>query len=103
MARYCTSSVDFQPQPGQQTCLTCPYNAQASKQHSDCECEAGYYAVPFGDYSLFEQLDSESYHIYRNAFIDADEPPEYDPNESLGYWCVRCPEGDSLNNSNDPK
>lgn len=90
----CSSSVDFQHLAGQGECKKCPYRAVAAQNYTSCECEAGYYAVPFGDYTMFQELgQGDSYEHYLRHYIEADPMPEFDPNELLDFWCVTCPEG----------
>lgn len=95
----CKSSVDFQPEMGQQTCVGCPVHSSAANYHSTCMCDAQYYAIPYGDYLLFSEMDPEGYDIYNSIFIlgerseSSDDDVIFDANEYLKFWCVECPEG----------
>ena len=61
----------------------------ASSAHSQCECSAGFLAIPFGEYALFQQVDSAAYDTYSTS----EQSTEVDPNELVGFWCGSCPEG----------
>ena len=90
----CDSTVDFQPYSGQSQCLSCPTDAVFSNNHTSCMCRSRFYAIPFGDYVLFEKLDPVGYNIYMNVFgPEANDIPSFDPNAYLDFWCVACPEG----------
>ena len=89
----CKSAIDFQSEIGQAECLTCPFQAVATANHTICECTTGYYAIPFGQYDLFSELDSDSYLIYEQEFISNPNAPSFNPNEHLGFWCAVCPTG----------
>ena len=97
----CQSSVDYQPEPGQASCVACPAHALSVNHHSSCECAIGYYSIPFGDYSLFAELDYDGYTRYMDTHVLSSDESDSDPattdvddqNEHLGFWCVPCPEG----------
>ena len=76
---------------GQSECDLCPENSVAAGNHTYCECDFGYYAIPFGDYDLFQELDQAGYDAYNAEYIQGDA--EFNPYELLGIWCVVCPEG----------
>ena len=94
---FCQSSIDFQPNPGQATCIRCVDWSVASINHTSCDCQRGYYAIPFGDFSLFNKLDPQGYTRYWDDFVMAVPLPENDPNEIVGFWCVPCPTGADCN------
>ena len=60
---------------------------------SCCYENSGTYAIPFGDYLSFEELDQRQYESYRAMFIDGPDPPPFDASARLGFWCVSCPVG----------
>ena len=79
----------FQPAEGQSTCEQCPANAvsitnaMSIPDFTSCECKKEFYAIPFGDFSLFQTLDSEAYNIYRENYIDTTVSVSFDPNQNL--------------------
>lgn len=89
----CTSSVDFQPFPGQATCVACPTHAIAFDDHKTCICAPDYYAIPYGDYLLYASLDAAGYAVYVRDFIENSSSVSFDPSPYLGFWCAVCPIG----------
>ena len=93
----CQSSVDFAPFTQSSSCLRCPAQAVAAEHHTTCQCGSGFYAIPFDDAVLFQDVDRKSYDDYRKIYIDkppSEWPnPDFDPNEYLGFWCAECPTG----------
>ena len=90
--KECNTRFEFQPENGTSFCLPCPFNAIATENHVDCTCETQHYAIPFGDYVLFESLDKGSFEIYMRSNYSM-QGGMYNPHEELGYWCVECPWG----------
>ena len=89
----CTSSKDFQSDEGETDCVSCPRFASAFLNHTSCRCDSGYYAIPFGDFVLFSELDEDQYDGYNQEYISATSPPDFDAHAVLDYWCVPCPDG----------
>jgi hypothetical protein len=87
----CRSSVDFQPDEGQQQCTVCPENSVAVQNHTSCLCNTGFFAVPFSDLTTFSALDPVAYSIYRRDYQNAVKEPN--PYQRLGFWCTPCPVG----------
>ena len=89
----CASSTDFQPASGSTYCVPCPFHASAINRHADCECDEEYYAIPYSqDLSQLQALDIDTYNIYISSNFSLNNT-YYDPHESLGYFCVKCPWG----------
>ena len=91
----CTSSVDFQPEQGQDTCVACPPHSVAANAHSTCICDVGYYAINCTDdnLQLLLEIDPVTYENYYSLYIVADPLPAFNPNEATGIWCAQCPQG----------
>ena len=91
----CTSSTDFQPFIGQSQCEKCPAKSGASDDRKTCLCDVGSYAVPLtnDNFLTFLELDPEGYTLYFDSYINAAVVPDFNPNEYLQFWCVRCPVG----------
>jgi len=89
----CSSSIDFQSEPGQSSCYSCMANAVANTPRTACLCKIGYYAIDIDDILLFQQVDDDSYESYLISYIQADPMPPYNPNEIQGFFCALCPEG----------
>ena len=80
-------------QEGQASCRTCPVAATATSDHTSCECLSTYYAIPFEDILIFEEVDKDGYETYHAKYIEAVPAPSFDPNEQVGFFCAACPEG----------
>ena len=90
----CSSSVDFQPEAGQAACVPCPAHSIAVNGHTDCHCGVYYYAIPYTDLVVFQDVDPAGYNTYYSLYIDgAEDSSVFDPNELVGFYCALCPEG----------
>ena len=86
----CQSTMTFQDEAGQDECLSCGHQSVAAGNHTVCECDFSYYAIPFDeDTKDFERLDPEAFALWSETYTSG----VFDPNEHLGFWCVACPEG----------
>ena len=88
----CASPTTFVAQTGQATCAACPAHAVAAGNHTTCECDAGFIAIPFGQEQIFRELDLAAYDTYQAAVQAAGNGTD-DVNAQLGFWCGACPEG----------
>ena len=53
---------------------------------------SNYYAIQFGNYLLFQDLDETAYGIYTVNNLDITSAT-FNANEYLDFWCVKCPTG----------
>jgi hypothetical protein len=87
----CLNAQEYQALPGQARCAVCPSNSIPDPTHTTCLCQVNFYAVPFGNYLLFQQLDPSNYEAYMATYELAGNVSN--PSQEIGFWCVMCPQG----------